>query len=159
MKYTAEQVFDLINLAIDLGLVSSHYPGSLWGALDVDNDYRWLKVSLRRDSFSRRLTLVYYATRQSGGGGTSSLFKSCEVFRPGQWVTVLEGKIVKATRKEATEIRHKRMAHMTRFDPIDDAFIFNGKGKPKSERPEQNTLEELAELIHQLIDNAVNDHM
>ena len=161
MKYTASQMFDLIGLAGEQELFSSHYPGVLWREIKISNDYRWLKVWLRRDEYPERLTLVYYATRLAGGYGSEGrkLFKSCEVFRPGKWVAALEEQIIKAARKEAAAQRLKRMAHMTRFEPIDDAFIFNGKGKQTSERPPQNTLEELAELIHQLIDNAVNDHM
>lgn len=161
MEYTAEQVFDLFAWADKYGVLSGYYPGTLWGALEFDRDHRWFKVSLRRGGYPERLTLVYYATRHKRGFGSEGggLFKSCEVFRPGRWVGVFEDKIVKAARKAAAKHRLNRMAFATRFDPIDDAFIFNGKGKTKSERPEQNTLGELAELIHQLIDNAVNDHM
>lgn len=153
MKYTAEQMFDLLVVAQDM------FAHSFWGSakseIKIRNEWDNLTVLLRTEIFSDNGSITVYHAKKHG----NETLKKCSIYRPGQWIKHLEDEIVKVSRKEAAEKRLKRMSLMTCFEPIDDAFIFNGKAKQTSERQPQNTLGELAELIHSIIEDAVNDHM
>lgn len=150
-KETIQEWVCLVSKELGNVLYDDHYFEDRYIKV-VSDGQRWIDVYVK---FPNQNVLVF----QSRGGYVDT--ECTTVYRPGKWVLHLQGLFERAMAKRERIDQESKAEKIAALMPIyDDEFFANGGNYEGQTNPKaKTTLEELAELIHQLIEDAVYNHM